>query len=118
MVGPVAASFLSRLGLGGHKRPPRVRPSRPLVLASRVQERRQEQTERPCVMEMMGLMSCWKKNEFNSDLCTEEFQAFRACLAAAEKQFMKQQSVEYIHNLSSKQVNRLLRRFPNITHEI
>lgn len=35
-------------------------------------------------MEMMGLMSCWKKNEFNSDLCTEEFQAFRACLAAAE----------------------------------
>ncbi|XP_006016363.2 coiled-coil-helix-coiled-coil-helix domain-containing protein 1 [Alligator sinensis] len=104
--------------LGCHKRPPRVRPSHPLVLANRVQERRQEQRERPCVTEMMGLMSCWKKNEFNSDLCTGEFQAFRACLAAAEKQFMKQQSMEYIHDLSPKQVNRLLRRFPNITHEI
>lgn len=59
MVGPVAASFLSRLGLGGHKRPPRVRPSRPLVLASRVQERRQEQTgERPaCRVPWGGLLA-------------------------------------------------------------
>ncbi|XP_019357971.1 PREDICTED: coiled-coil-helix-coiled-coil-helix domain-containing protein 1 isoform X2 [Gavialis gangeticus] len=118
MVSPVSASCLARLGLGGNKRYQRIRPPLPLVLDNRVLERRQEQPERPCLTEMMLLMSCWKKNEFSDPPCAGEIRAFHDCLAKSKEKFTEQQSVEYVHDLTPNQVNKLLRRFPNITHEI
>ncbi|XP_019357970.1 PREDICTED: coiled-coil-helix-coiled-coil-helix domain-containing protein 1 isoform X1 [Gavialis gangeticus] len=84
MVSPVSASCLARLGLGGNKRYQRIRPPLPLVLDNRVLERRQEQPERPCLTEMMLLMSCWKKNEFSDPPCAGEIRAFHDCLAKSK----------------------------------
>uniref|UniRef100_A0A7M4E966 Coiled-coil-helix-coiled-coil-helix domain containing 1 n=1 Tax=Crocodylus porosus TaxID=8502 RepID=A0A7M4E966_CROPO len=123
MVNVVSPSSLTRLGLGGHKRYQRIRPPRPLVLDNRVLERRQEQPERPCLAEMMLLMSCWKKNEFNDHTCAGEIRAFHACLAKSRvpgHAALPGAGREEATNGSGHppRLNKLLRRFPNITHEI
>nr|XP_032624596.1 coiled-coil-helix-coiled-coil-helix domain-containing protein 1 [Chelonoidis abingdonii] len=74
--------------------------------------------EATCTTEMSLLMACWKQNEFNDAACAKEIQTFYDCVAKADverKERLKQESLGQMGTLSPKTVNKLLRRFPNIT---
>ncbi|KAL8202209.1 UNVERIFIED_CONTAM: hypothetical protein K2H54_002164 [Gekko kuhli] len=104
---------------GGKAPPPPFRPPRPLVLADRVSNRRRSLGEATCITEMSLMMACWKQNEFNDSTCSGEIQAFLDCASKAEaehKEKLLQESLDRSGTLGAKQVNRLLHRFPNITH--
>ncbi|XP_075790748.1 small ribosomal subunit protein mS37 [Pelodiscus sinensis] len=120
MAAPVYPAWLRRAAAGRPKRAPAVRPARPLVLADRVANRRLRLGEASCTTEMSLLMACWKQNEFNDAACAKEIQTFCDCVAKADaehKERRKQESLDQTGNFSSKTVNKLLKRFPNITHD-
>uniref|UniRef100_A0A803YQ77 Coiled-coil-helix-coiled-coil-helix domain containing 1 n=1 Tax=Meleagris gallopavo TaxID=9103 RepID=A0A803YQ77_MELGA len=88
------------------------------VLAGGSRERLPEAT---CLTEMSVMMACWKQNDFNDKACAEEIRTFYDCVARAEKE-RKEKKDEYTlshkGNMPSSTVNRLLRRFPNITRYV
>ncbi|XP_064001633.1 small ribosomal subunit protein mS37 [Pogoniulus pusillus] len=101
------------------KRPPVIRPTRPLVLANKVANRREQLGEVTCITEMSVMMACWKQNDFNDTACAEEIRMFYDCVAKAEER--KNQNEDTLlprGNLTSSKVNKLLRRFPQITHYV
>ncbi|NWX41055.1 CHCH1 protein, partial [Steatornis caripensis] len=65
-------------------RPPVIRPPRPLVLANKVANRREQPGEATCITEMSVMMACWKQNDFNDAACANEIQMFYDCVAKAE----------------------------------
>ncbi|NXM00409.1 CHCH1 protein, partial [Tyrannus savana] len=100
------------------KRPPVIRPVRPLALADKVANRREQAGEATCITEMSVMMACWKQNDFNDAACAEEIRVFYDCVAKAEKQ-RRSQSEDTLSsrgNLPSSKVNKLLRRFPQIRY--
>ncbi|XP_061490759.1 small ribosomal subunit protein mS37 [Rhineura floridana] len=100
-------------------KPTPVRLPRSLVLANQVSNRRLRLGEASCITEMSLMMACWKQNEFSDTTCAQEIQTFFDCSAKAEaerKERIRQQLLGQSENLDSKQVNKLLKRFPNITH--
>uniref|UniRef100_A0A8C5TRS0 Coiled-coil-helix-coiled-coil-helix domain containing 1 n=1 Tax=Malurus cyaneus samueli TaxID=2593467 RepID=A0A8C5TRS0_9PASS len=101
------------------KRPPMLRPprARPLALADRVANRREQSTEATCITEMSVMMACWKQNDFNDTACAEEIRMFYNCVAKAEKERKDQNEDTLLSrgNFPSSKVNKLLRRFPQIT---
>ncbi|XP_074881881.1 small ribosomal subunit protein mS37 [Buteo buteo] len=102
------------------RRPPAIRPTRPLVLANKVANRREQAGEATCITEMSVMMACWKQNDFSDTACAEEIRMFYDCVAKAEKE-RKDQSAETLSprgSLTSSKVNKLLRRFPQITHYV
>ncbi|XP_066477829.1 small ribosomal subunit protein mS37 [Tiliqua scincoides] len=112
---PAWVTRLSGPGRSGARRPP-VKPPRPLVLADRVSSRRLQLGEATCVTEMSLMMACWKQNEFNDAVCAKEIQTFLDCAAKAEaerKEKITLESLNQLRNLDAKQVNKLLKRFPN-----
>ncbi|KAH1167478.1 coiled-coil-helix-coiled-coil-helix domain-containing protein 1 [Mauremys mutica] len=118
MAAPVYPAWLGRLAAGRKRRAPAVRPARPLVLANQVANRRLRLGEATCTTEMSLLMACWKQNAFNDAACAKEIQTFYDCVAKTDvehKERLKQESLGQMGNLSPKTVNKLLRRFPNIT---
>ncbi|XP_038600130.1 coiled-coil-helix-coiled-coil-helix domain-containing protein 1 [Tachyglossus aculeatus] len=113
-----APSLRGRLARVGNPRRPVLKPSKPLVLGNRVGEQRRQLGEATCITEMSLMMACWKQNEFNDTACAREIQVFHDCAAKAEmerKLNAKQDSQGSSGNLSPKQVNKLLQRFPNIS---
>ncbi|XP_042673866.1 coiled-coil-helix-coiled-coil-helix domain-containing protein 1 [Centrocercus urophasianus] len=124
MAAPVYPAWVSRWISGQwrqRKRPPAIRPTRPLVLANKVANRRELAGEATCLTEMSVMMACWKQNDFNDKACAEEIQTFYDCVAKAEKE-RKEKKDEYAlslkGNMPSSKVNSLLRRFPNITRYV
>uniref|UniRef100_A0A8C0F049 Coiled-coil-helix-coiled-coil-helix domain containing 1 n=1 Tax=Bubo bubo TaxID=30461 RepID=A0A8C0F049_BUBBB len=102
------------------KRPPVLRSTRPLVLANKVANRREQAGEATCITEMSVMMACWKQNDFNDTACAEEIRMFHDCVAKAEKE-RKNQNKDILssgENLTSSKVNKLLRRFPQITRYV
>ncbi|XP_005048673.1 PREDICTED: coiled-coil-helix-coiled-coil-helix domain-containing protein 1, partial [Ficedula albicollis] len=102
------------------KRPPTLRPPRTLALADKVANRREQGTEATCITEMSVMMACWKQNDFNDAPCAEEIRMFYDCVTKAEKQ-RKSQSEDTPSsrgNLSSSKVNKLLKRFPQMTRYV
>ncbi|NXL64452.1 CHCH1 protein, partial [Chordeiles acutipennis] len=65
-------------------RPPVIRPTRPLALADKVANRREQAGEATCITEMSVMMACWKQNDFNDTACAEEIRMFYDCVAKAE----------------------------------
>ncbi|XP_071604252.1 small ribosomal subunit protein mS37 [Heliangelus exortis] len=103
------------------KRPPAIRPTRPLVLANKVANRREQAGEATCITEMSVMMACWKQNDFNDAACAEEIRLFYDCVAKAEKERRERAAEETLSpggNLPSSKVNKLLRRFPQITRYV
>ncbi|XP_071420368.1 small ribosomal subunit protein mS37 [Pithys albifrons albifrons] len=100
------------------KRPPAIRPPRPLALADKVANRREQAGEATCITEMSVMMACWKQNDFNDAACAEEIRVFYDCVAKAEKERRNQNenTLSSRGNLPSSKVNKLLRRFPQIRH--
>ncbi|XP_062984959.1 small ribosomal subunit protein mS37 [Elgaria multicarinata webbii] len=115
---PCYPAWLTRLAEFRKGRPPPLRLPRPLVLADRVSNRRLRLGEATCITEMSLMMTCWKKNEFNDTACAQEIQTFFDCTAKAEaerKERILQESLGRSGNFGPKQVNKLLKRFPNMT---
>uniref|UniRef100_A0A8C3I6P3 Coiled-coil-helix-coiled-coil-helix domain containing 1 n=1 Tax=Chrysemys picta bellii TaxID=8478 RepID=A0A8C3I6P3_CHRPI len=76
--------------------------------------------EATCTTEISLLMACWKQNEFNDSACAKEIQTFYDCVAKTDvehKERLKQESLGQMGNFTPKTVNKLLRRFPNITDD-
>ncbi|CAM2117236.1 small ribosomal subunit protein mS37 [Caretta caretta] len=120
MAAPVYPAWFRRLAAGRQRRAPAVRPTRPLVLANQVANRRLRLGEATCITEMSLLMACWKQNEFSDAACAKEIQTFYDCVAKTDvehKKRLKQEALGQMGNLSPKTVNKLLRRFPNITDD-
>ncbi|XP_006004973.1 coiled-coil-helix-coiled-coil-helix domain-containing protein 1 isoform X1 [Latimeria chalumnae] len=100
---------------------PILKPNKPLVLANKVASKRLRLGEATCVTEMSLMMACWKQNEFNDSVCAKEIQDFFHCTAKAEaerKARASQEAFGQSGSLGSKQINKLLKRFPTIQHEI
>ncbi|XP_032868884.1 coiled-coil-helix-coiled-coil-helix domain-containing protein 1 [Amblyraja radiata] len=111
----------ARLGLGPGLASgrPVLRPSRPLVLADRVANRRRRLGEATCITEMTVMMSCWKQNNFNEAACSEEIRAFYTCADKAEAERKAKASADGVTQtgfLTPKQATKLLQRYPNKTH--
>ncbi|NXK91727.1 CHCH1 protein, partial [Formicarius rufipectus] len=121
MAGPVYPTWVTRW-LSGQwrlkKRPPAIRPPRPLALADKVANRREQAGEATCITEMSVMMACWKQNDFSDTACAEEIRMFYDCVAKAEKERRNQNknTLSSKENLPSSKVNKLLRRFPQIRH--
>ncbi|XP_064321057.1 small ribosomal subunit protein mS37 [Phalacrocorax carbo] len=124
MAGPVYPAWVTRWVSGQwrqKKRPPVIRPTRPLVLANKVANRREQEGEATCITEMSVMMACWKQNDFNDTACAEEIRMFYDCVAKAEKERKDQIEKDTLSprgNLTSSKVNKLLRRFPQITRYV
>ncbi|XP_017662604.1 PREDICTED: coiled-coil-helix-coiled-coil-helix domain-containing protein 1 [Lepidothrix coronata] len=121
MAGPAYPAWVTRWVSGQwrqRKRPPAIRPPRPLALADKVANRREQGGEATCITEMSVMMACWKQNDFNDAACAEEIRVFYDCVAKAEKQRRNQNedALSSRGNLPSSKVNKLLRRFPQIRH--
>ncbi|NWI53754.1 CHCH1 protein, partial [Calyptomena viridis] len=72
--------------------------------------------EAVCITEMSVMMACWKQNDFNDAACAEEIRMFYDCVAKAEKERGNQNDILSSRgNLRSSKVNKLLKRFPQIT---
>ncbi|KAK2523562.1 Chchd1 [Columba guinea] len=146
MAAPVYPAWVTRWVSGQwrqKKRPPVLRPTRPLVLADKVANRREQAGEATCITEMSVMMACWKQNDFNDAACAEEIRVFYDCVAKAEvikasfvyfkassregrrpRSFFKERKAQNEDTLSARgnftsaKVNKLLRRFPQITRYV
>ncbi|XP_032088221.1 coiled-coil-helix-coiled-coil-helix domain-containing protein 1 [Thamnophis elegans] len=98
----------------GRRRP--IKAKLPLALADRVSNRTLKLGEASCVTEMALMMACWKANEFSDSVCAKEITTFFECAAKAEAKKKETTPEESSGTLNSQQVNKLLGRFPNITH--
>ncbi|OCT71913.1 coiled-coil-helix-coiled-coil-helix domain-containing protein 1 [Xenopus laevis] len=98
---------------------PVLKPNRALALADTVANRKARLGEATCITEMSVMMACWKQNTFSDTACNKEIKTFYDCIAkeqAARKAGLNQEV--QAGRLPPKQVNKLLRRFPNIDHEV
>ncbi|KAM4704476.1 small ribosomal subunit protein mS37 [Rhinophrynus dorsalis] len=98
---------------------PVLKPNKALALANTVANRKPKLGEASCITEMSVMMACWKQNTFSDTACAKEIQVFFDCIAKAQadKKAGLNQEVQ-AGRLPPKQVNQLLRRYPNIDHEI
>ncbi|XP_050544748.1 coiled-coil-helix-coiled-coil-helix domain-containing protein 1 [Daktulosphaira vitifoliae] len=92
----------------------------PLKLKNSVSGKGDRSKERACVHEMSIMFACFKKNEFDQSLCSEEINKFQTCskIHQVEKYKRKQDLREGKistgqHNLSPREVNHLLKKYPN-----
>ncbi|XP_059518336.1 small ribosomal subunit protein mS37 [Myotis daubentonii] len=109
-------SLRGRLARLGNPRKPVLKPSKPLILANRIGERRRDRGEATCITEMSVMMACWKQNEFRDEACRKEIQDFFDCASKAEAA-RKMRSIQGEYgNLPPEKVNMLLQRFPNKSH--
>ncbi|XP_068112875.1 small ribosomal subunit protein mS37 [Hyperolius riggenbachi] len=98
---------------------PVLKPKHPLVLPDHVSNKKDKLAEATCLTEMSVMMACWKENAFNDKICSKEIKSFYGCVAKAEanRKAGVQQELS-AGRLPSDKVNKLLRRYPNIKHEI
>ncbi|PSN54693.1 hypothetical protein C0J52_01075 [Blattella germanica] len=76
-------------------------------------------TDVACLQEMAIMFACFKNNDFNQELCSKEIGTFQKCYKTFldDKQIRKNEEQKGIitpgdKNLSSKQLNKYLKRFP------
>ncbi|XP_077310666.1 small ribosomal subunit protein mS37 [Lithobates pipiens] len=99
---------------------PVLRPKQPLVLSDQVSNRKTKLADASCLREMSVLMACWKENAFNDSVCSNEIKVFYKCVAKAQadrKAGLHQEQYP-TESMPSNKVNQLLRKYPNIKHEI
>ncbi|KAI4886227.1 hypothetical protein NFI96_023511 [Prochilodus magdalenae] len=99
---------------------PVLKPNKPLRLKDEVANRRPEKGEATCITEMSVLMACWKQNDFNNMVCSNEVSAFYRCIekAQAEREKAKTQTLVQGGRLPPKQVTKLLKRYPNLRQDV
>ncbi|XP_059215321.1 coiled-coil-helix-coiled-coil-helix domain-containing protein 1 [Centropristis striata] len=99
---------------------PVLKPNKPLVLRDEVANRKLHKGEATCVTEMMAVMACWKKNNFVDGLCSNQIKGFYTCaeMARAAMRNKSGRDTPQGGRLPPKQVNTLLKRYPNQQNEI
>lgn len=99
----------------------------PNTLGNRVSEQTSRQQEAECRDEMLVMMACWKRNEFRPNSCTEEYNNFAKCVSQHKARRLKDQSfadtaelgkVSEDGKMNPKQVNKLLRMYPQPPYKI
>ncbi|KAK3554173.1 hypothetical protein QTP70_019106 [Hemibagrus guttatus] len=96
---------------------PVLKPNKPLALKDEVANRKPKKGEASCVTEMALVMACWKQNDFNTKLCSNELTVFYKCIEKAQAEARdraKQQSLSQGGRLLPKQATKLLKRYPNL----
>ncbi|XP_076318225.1 small ribosomal subunit protein mS37 [Tachypleus tridentatus] len=92
----------------------------PLALKNRVSGKSGADSEVCCLSEMMTMLSCFRNHDFDQSNCGKEMQAFQTCYVSHLKNLQikrKKESLGLIPGLnytemSSTQVNRLLKTYP------
>ncbi|KDR21265.1 coiled-coil-helix-coiled-coil-helix domain-containing protein 1 [Zootermopsis nevadensis] len=91
----------------------------PLRLKETVSGKGDKTSDVACLHEMSIMFACFKNNEFNQELCSKEISSFQNCYKDFQnkKNIKKRQEQKGIlipgeKNLTHKQLNTLLRRFP------
>ncbi|XP_056385314.1 coiled-coil-helix-coiled-coil-helix domain-containing protein 1 [Hyla sarda] len=98
---------------------PVLKPRQPLALADTVANRRYKVGEATCISEMSILMACWKENAFSDTACAEPVKVFYECIAREQKaRKLGAKEEKPAGWMPPQQVNKLLRKFPNINHEV
>ncbi|TSK22609.1 Coiled-coil-helix-coiled-coil-helix domain-containing protein 1 [Bagarius yarrelli] len=96
---------------------PVLKPNKSLVLKDKVANSKTKKGEASCVTEMALMMACWKQNDFNTKLCSNELTVFYRCIKKAQEQareWAKQQTISQEGRLLPKQATKLLKRYPNM----
>ncbi|KAK3859580.1 hypothetical protein Pcinc_034317 [Petrolisthes cinctipes] len=124
---PLMLGTMYRLPNGKFRKTGR-RPSRwpfpynnvlPLALRNEVSGKGDKQQNLACLHEMSILFACMKKNDFVQSLCSKEINSFQKChLNFLQAQKLKKEQeregnlVPYARNMSHRQVNQLLKQYP------
>lgn len=93
----------------------------PLELKNSVSGKSDKTKEAACIQELAVLFSCFKNKDFDQAQCLKEINAFQNCYkgyreksATLREQERKGILVPGEKKLTHRQVNQLLRRFPNV----
>ncbi|KAK7862832.1 hypothetical protein R5R35_000850 [Gryllus longicercus] len=91
----------------------------PLRLKDTVSGKSNRQAENICLQELGLLLSCLKKHDFNQTSCDKEINAFKNChktVMAGKKIIYEQEKRGELKtgtkDLSSKQINKILKQYP------
>lgn len=92
----------------------------PLKLKPVVSGKGEKSSDVCCIYEMSVMLSCFKDNDFDQSLCSKEIDMFKTCYKnhMETKRGKKAKEAKGIltpgeKSLSHKQINMLLRQFPN-----
>lgn len=93
----------------------------PLKLKSRISGKGEKTSDVACLHELSVLFACLKENEFNQALCSKEIGSVQTCYKnfLDHKRIKREEEQKGIiatgqKNLSTKQVNKLLKKYPAI----
>lgn len=107
---------------GNPKEPVPFKEMLPLKLRPTVSGKGAKTSDVCCIYEMSVMFSCFKENEFNQSLCSKEIESFQNCYKnhMHTKKARKDKEAKGIltpgeKQLSHKQINTLLKKFPNIS---
>lgn len=105
---------------GNPKEPVPFQEILPLKLKPTVSGKGDKTSEVCCLHEMSVLFACMKNNDFSQQLCSKEIEAFQRCYKTTltQKHTKKVKEAKGIltpgeKHLSHKQINKLLKMFPN-----
>lgn len=91
----------------------------PLKLKNQVSGKGEKSSDVACLHELSILFACLKENEFNQTICNKEINNVQTCYKnfLDHKRIKKEQDKKGIittgqRNLSHKQLNRFLKKFP------
>lgn len=93
----------------------------PLKLKNYISGMTKKNSENRCLFEMMLVFACWQNTEFNNSKCRHLIEKFEACHSTFQKT-MKEEKVNKkkeipvpgSKNLSTKQLNYMLRQYPTV----
>lgn len=114
-------SVLSRPARFNQKEPVPFQEILPLRLKENVSGKGDKTSEVSCLHEMSILFACMKTHDFDQSLCSKEISNFQHCYTTnlTKKRVKEEQELKGIltpgqKTFTHKQVNQMLRRFPNI----
>ncbi|XP_069955976.1 small ribosomal subunit protein mS37 [Cherax quadricarinatus] len=91
----------------------------PIFLRDHVSGKNDKQQSVACLQEMAILFACFKKNDFVQSLCMKEVEEFHKCHVRFMQNRSKEEELNRLgilspgeKNLSHKQLNQLLKKYP------
>ncbi|XP_077999521.1 small ribosomal subunit protein mS37-like [Glandiceps talaboti] len=117
MPSPNSMLWRARMAVPANIHRPKVAVSKKPILKDEVSNKSDNKGSATCIQEMSVLMSCWRLHDYNDTKCDKEITAFQKCAAAAEKARQVRTAGNIMGKpetgkLPSKQVNVLLKRYP------
>ncbi|KAM9847623.1 small ribosomal subunit protein mS37 [Aulostomus maculatus] len=98
---------------------PVLKPNRSLCLKDTVIPRNPWRGDSLCITELSVMMACWKENNFEDALCSNEIKSFYSCVEIARAAMKNKSTLTSRQgHVASKQAITLLKKYPNINFEI